>query len=190
MYVELQQNFLKGDTPRNRELATLARETGASIVATNDVHHHSPERYRLQHALVAARRNATIEQALPFIRPNHHLCLKSPEQMREIFRQYPEAVANTFRIAEQYAFNLDGDMGYCLPDASVPEGYTPSGYLRRLCLEAAQRRYGSVSRQVTGAAGRRVPPDRAPRAGRFAAPLPRDSAAGPGNHAGAGPGST
>ena len=148
VYVELQQNFLKGDTPRNRELATLARETGASIVATNDVHHHSPERYRLQHALVAARRNATIEQALPFIRPNHHLCLKSPEQMREIFRQYPEAVANTVRIAEQCAFNLDGDMGYCLPDASVPEGYTPSGYLRRLCLETAQRRYGSVSRQV------------------------------------------
>ena len=148
VYVELQQNFLKGDTPHNRELATLARETGASIVATNDVHHHSPERYRLQHALVAARRNATIAQALPFIRHNHHLCLKSPEQMREIFRQYPEAVANTVRIAEQCAFNLDGDMGYCLPDASVPEGYTPSSYLRRLCLEAAQRRYGSVSRQV------------------------------------------
>ena len=77
LYLELQQNFIRGDTPRNRELATLALETGAPLVATNDAHYHSPERYRLQHALAAARRNATIEQALPHIRPNHHLCLKT-----------------------------------------------------------------------------------------------------------------
>ena len=148
VYVELQQNFLKGDTPRNRELATLARENGIPVVATNDVHYHAPERYRLQHALVAARRNATIEQALPYILPNHHLCLKPPQRMREIFRRYPEAIANTARIAEQCAFNLDTDLGYALPEPAVPEGYTPASYLRRLCLEAAQRRYGSVSRQV------------------------------------------
>ena len=60
----------------------------------------------------------------------------------------PEAVANTVRIAEQCAFNLDTDLGYALPEPAVPEGYTPGSYLRRLCLEAAQRRYGSVSRQV------------------------------------------
>ena len=39
-------------------------------------------------------------------------------------------------------------MGYALPEPAVPEGYTPATYLRRLCLEAAQRRYGSVSSQV------------------------------------------
>ena len=100
VYVELQQNFLKGDTPRNRELATLARNAGIPLVATNDVHYHCPERYRLQHALVAAKRNATIEQALLHILPNHHLCLKPPQRMREIFRRYPEAVDNTVRIAE------------------------------------------------------------------------------------------
>ncbi len=148
VYVELQQNFIRGDTPRNRELAKLAHEAGIPLAATNDVHYHVPERYRLQHALAAARRNTTIEQALPHIRPNHHLCLKSPAEMREIFRQYPEAAANTVNIAEQCEFNLADDLGYRLPDAAVPEGYTPDSYLRQLCHEAAQRRYGSVSRQV------------------------------------------
>ncbi len=148
VYVELQQNFIKGDTPRNRELAKLARSGDTRLVATNDVHYHCPERYRLQHALAAARLNTTIEQALPHIRPNHHLCVKPPERMKEIFRQYPEAVANTVRIAEQCDFNLADDLGYTLPDAAVPAGYTPAGYLRQLCYEAAQRRYGSVSRQV------------------------------------------
>ncbi|MYC34810.1 MAG: DNA polymerase III subunit alpha [Chloroflexi bacterium] len=148
VYVELQQNFLKGDTQRNRELAALAHETGAPIIASNDVHYHCPERYRLQHALVAARRNTTIEQALPHIRPNEHLCLKSPADMKEIFRLYPDAMTNTVRVAEQCNFNLDTDLGYTLPDAAVPAGYTPGPYLRQLCHEAAQRRYGSVSQQV------------------------------------------
>ena len=148
VYVELQRNFLKGDDQRNRELAALAHEAGVPLVATNDVHYHCPERYRLQHALTAAKRNTTIEQALPHIRPNHHLCLKSPAEMASLFRQYPEAVVNTVSIAEQCDFNLAGDLGYALPDAAVPEGYTPGSYLRQLCYEAAQRRYGSVSRQV------------------------------------------
>ena len=148
MYVELQQNFLKGDTQRNRELARLARNAGVPLAATNDVHYHCPDRYRLQHALAAARRNVTIEQALPFIQPNDHLCLKPPAEIEALFRQYPDAVANTRRIAELCEFNLSADLGYSLPECAVPLGYTPDSYLRRLCLEAAQRRYGAVSRQV------------------------------------------
>ena len=148
VYVELQQNFLKGDTARSRELESLAREVGVPLVATNDVHYHIPERYRLQHALVAARRNTTIEQALPHIRPNHHLCLKSPGVMTHLFRQYPEAIANTLKIAEQCTFNLSTDLGYTLPQPAVPEGYTAESFLERLCHEAALRRYGSTSGRV------------------------------------------
>ena len=148
VYVELQQNFLKGDTARNRELAELARSAGVPLAASNDVHYHSRDRYRLQHALAAAKRNITIEQALPFIKPNDHLCLKHPDRMKEIFRRYPEAVANTGRIAERCEFNLATGLGYSLPECAVPQGYTADGYLRRLCFEAARRRYGPVSRRV------------------------------------------
>ena len=118
------------------------------LIATNDVHYHRPERYRLQHALVAARRNTTIDRALPHIRPNHHLHLKSPAQMAQLFRDCPEAVANTRRAAEQCQFNLGTDLGYTLPEPQVPEGYTPQSYLERLCHEAAARRYGPVPEQV------------------------------------------
>ena len=148
VYVELQQNFLKGDTARNRALTNVAQDLGVPQVATNDVHYHSPERYRLQHALVAAKRNTTIEQALPFIRPNHHLSLKPPAQMERLFKDHPDALANTLRIAEQCAFNLSADLGYTLPEPAVPGGYTAESYLRRLCSEAALRRYGSMSEQV------------------------------------------
>ena len=148
VYVELQQNFLKGDTARNRELARLAQDMGAPVVATNDVHYHIPGRYKLQQALVAAKRNSTIAQALPFIRPNHHLHLKSQAQMDHIFKDYPEAIPNTLRIAEQCAFDLSTDLGYNLLEPAVPEGYTAESYLERLCFEAALRRYGSMSKPV------------------------------------------
>ena len=101
MYVELHHNLLQGDTARNREMFALAREVGIPVVATNDVHYHHPGRSRLQDALVAARLNRTIDQALPHLRPNHHLYLKSDAQMERLFAECPEAVSNTLRIAEQ-----------------------------------------------------------------------------------------
>ncbi len=148
VYVELQQNFLQGDVGRNRDLAALADKAGAAVVATNDVHYHMPERYRLQHALVAASHNTTIDQALRFIRPNHHLFLKPPEEMERLFRHCPEALVNTRRIAEMCEFDLSADLGYTLPEADVPEGYTADSYLQQLSYEAATRRYGSVTQKV------------------------------------------
>jgi error-prone DNA polymerase len=148
VYIELQQNFLPGDTDRNRKLARLAAEAGAQVVATNDVHYHTPDRARLQHALVAAKLNTTIDQALPHLRPNHHLHLKPPAEMEHLFRDYPQAVSNTLRVAERCSFDLSTDLGYTLPDAAVPPGFTQQSYLEQLCCEAAIRRYGSITPEV------------------------------------------
>ena len=65
-----------------------------------------------------------------------------------LFAEWPEAVSNTLRIAEGCEFDLSRDLGYTLPDPAVPQGYTAESYLRRLCFEAAARRYGSVPRRV------------------------------------------
>ena len=148
VFVELQRNFLRGDRERNQALTALAHEVGTPVVATGDVLYHEPSRYRLQHALVAAKHNTTLDQALRHIQPNCEFYLKSPAQMEELFPDVPEAVRNTQRIAERCQFNLDIDLGYKLPEPLVPEGYTPETYLRRLCEEAALRRYGSLSPEV------------------------------------------
>ena len=148
VYVELQQTFLQGDGARNQTLAVLARELAVPLVATNDVRYHVPERARLQQALAAARRNTTLDGALPFLHPNAHCCLKPPNAMAQLFRDYPEAIANTVRIAAQCRFNLHTDLGYTLPAPQLPEGQTPDAYLRRLCEEAAGRRYGGITAPV------------------------------------------
>ena len=148
VYVEVQRNYLQGDAELTRASVGLALDLGAPLVASNDVHYHHPERYRLQHALVAARLNTTMERALPHIRPNHHLHLKSPGKMVKLFEDHPQTILNTLKIAEGCEFDLATGLGYTLPNPAVPSGYTADSYLRRLCSEAALRRYGTVTPEV------------------------------------------
>ena len=148
VYMELQRNYLQGDAELTRASVRLALNLGVPTVASNDVHYHHPDRYRLQHALVAARLNTTMERALPHIRPNNQLSLKSPTQMSKLFDDFPVAILNTVKIAERCEFNLATGLGYTLPNPAVPSGYTADSYLRRLCSEAALRRYGTVTPEV------------------------------------------
>ena len=148
VYAELQRNLLEGETRRNRRLSALAVEMGVPPVATNGALYHDPERYKLQHALVAIRNNSTIDRSLEYILPNDQFYLKSGAEMAALFADCPEAVSSTIEIAERCEFDLSSDLGYTLPEPDVPEGYTPMSYLVRLCYEATVRRYGSVTERV------------------------------------------
>ena len=60
--------------------------------------------------------------------------LRPPDEMAELFADYPEAISNTRKIADQC--NLEFDFGRIqLPEFEIPDGLTPSAYLRRLCEE-------------------------------------------------------
>ena len=148
VFVELQRNLVYGDTQRNKRLVQLARELGVGVVATNNVHYHVPGRHRLQDALVAVRHNKSLDETHRERRPNASFYLKSPAEMEALFEGIPEAVENSVRIAERCAFDLTRNLGYRFPDYPVPERYTPQSYLEKLCIEAAPRRYGSVTPRV------------------------------------------
>jgi len=148
VFVELQQNLVRGDTPRNRRLMELARKFDLAPVATNNVHYHIPERHRLQDVLVAIHHNQTLEETHRERRPNGQFYLKSPAEMADLFRECPQAVANTLRIAGRCTFDITRDLGYRFPDYPVPEGFTPQSYLERLCYQAAERRYDGITERV------------------------------------------
>lgn len=147
-YLELQQNLVRGDTQRNRRLAALSKELGIGLVATNNVHYHVRERHRLQDCLVAIKQCRSLEETHRERRANAEFYLKSPQEMGLLFRDIPEALDNTLKIAEECTFDLTRDLGYRFPDYPVPSGYNPETYLEHLCLEAAIRRYGSLSAKV------------------------------------------
>ena len=148
VFLELQQNLAYGDTRRIKLMLELARRLGVGVVATNNVHYHTPDRHRLQDTLVAIRHNKTLEETHRERRPNANFFLKSPAQMAALFEGIPDAVRNSTRIADRCAFNLKEDLGYQFPDHPVPDGHTQQTYLEKLCYEAAARRYGSVTSRV------------------------------------------
>ena len=149
VFLELQQNLVQDDTLRNRRLVKLAGKLGTSVVATNNVHYHIRERHQLHDCLVAIKHLKSLEESHRERQANSELYLKSAEEMAELFRDYPEAIANTVRIAERCsAFDLTRDLNYKFPDSPVPVGFTQGSYLRHLCEQAAARRYGSITSKV------------------------------------------
>ena len=149
VYLELQQNLVHGDTQRNRHLVKLARRLGVGVVATNNVHYHVRERHQLHDCLVAVKHLKSLEESHRERRANSEFYMKSPREMADLFRDCPEAIASTIRIAQRCAaFDLTRDLDYRFPDYPVPGGFTPDSYLRHLCDQAAVRRYGSITGRV------------------------------------------
>lgn len=148
VYIEMQQNYVYGDTLRNIQLAALAQQAKVPIVATNNVHYHTKNRHRLQDILVAISHNKTLSETHQERRANAEFYMKSPKEMSSLFHQFPDALKNTLEIANRCDFDLTRDLNYRFPNYSVPTGYTPQTYLEKLCYKAAQRRYGEITPEV------------------------------------------
>jgi error-prone DNA polymerase len=136
--VELQRPYARGDAARNRMLQRLARRLGVATVASGNVHAHTPARALLQDALVAARHGLTLDSSEVLRRPNHCHVLARPEAMAARFRAYPDAVAETVRLAETLRFSPAGDLGYRYPGS---DGSDAISELAAVCRAALSERY-------------------------------------------------
>lgn len=146
-YIEMQNNLCPEDRRLRRGLAELAHGLGVSCVATNNVHYALREAHRLQDVLVCIRNRGALGATHHLRRPNSEYHLKSGEEMSRLFREYPEALANTLRIAG--ACQLDLDLSrHRFPDFPAPPGETTDGFLERLCREQVQLRYRPVTEEV------------------------------------------
>ena len=140
-YVELQQHNIKEITGLNRKLLELGARYSAKYIATNDVHYVNPDDARLQDILLAIQTNSLLTDKERMRMTDDSYYLRPPEEMSRLFAEVPESLSNTLLIAERCNVDLSFK-GYHLPDFPVPEGYTSKTYLRKLCEEGAQRRYG------------------------------------------------
>ncbi len=115
--VELQRPYERHDRARNRWLSGLAERLGVPCVASGNVHFHRRSRSRLQDAFVAVRHGVGLDDSEPLRRGNSSAALASPEAMAARFAEYPEAVAETARLAERLRFDLTADLAYTYPGA-------------------------------------------------------------------------
>ncbi len=147
LYIDLQRHLDPDEERLNRMLIDVARHHGIPLVATNDVRHATRARRPLLDVLTCIHEKTNLDTAGRLLLRNAERHLKSPRQMAALFRDLPEAIANTQRIAEECEFTLS-DLGYRFPDSPLPPGETPIGYLRELTYRGAKDRYGVISQKV------------------------------------------
>ncbi|HYN36267.1 MAG TPA: DNA polymerase III subunit alpha, partial [Actinomycetota bacterium] len=131
-------------------LLKVARESGTKAVATNNVHYGVPQ-HAGTHEVLHAIKDIVPLSTTHALRSTSEYYLKTPEQMRALFRDVPQVADETLRIAEACEFDLDlGSYHFPdLPDAAgLKRGETPTGLLARRCYEGARRRYGTIGRAV------------------------------------------
>ncbi len=133
-FVELQRNAVRGDRDLTRALCDIADAAGLSVVATGDVHYHARARHRLHDTLVAIRHRSTLDGSHAVRRPNSEFYLRPPEEAALLFRDRPDALANTVVLAERCrAFDITEDLGYTFPDFRGADRATAPQALADLC---------------------------------------------------------
>jgi error-prone DNA polymerase len=145
-FVELQRNAVRGDRARTRALRDIAHSVGLSVVATGDVHYHRRDRHRLHDALVAIRHRASLDASHDVRRSNSEFSLRPPEEVVALFRDRPDAIANTLELARRCtAFDLTKDLGYTFPDFRHANGRSPPRALGELCRAKLDEYYPPTS---------------------------------------------
>jgi len=153
-------HYHRGDEPRRLgQLAELADQFHAPLVAVNDVFYHAPERRPLADVLTCIREKCIITEAGLRLSVNAERHLKAPAEMTRLFAKFPDAIARTASIAESCRFSLT-ELKYEYPDEPVPPGKTAQQHLEDLTWAGAQERYpkdkypqgipDDVRKQLTG----------------------------------------
>ncbi len=143
LFVELQDHGLEEQRRTNPELVRLARRLGAPLLATNDSHYVSRHDAEAHDALLCVQTGSTKDDPKRFKFHGDEHYLKTAAEMRQLFRDYPDACDNTLWIAERADVEIEFGRPK-LPSFPRPEGFTGADdYLRHLAQQGAAARYGS-----------------------------------------------
>ena len=122
----------RGDDKRRlARLHGIAAKARVPLLATNEVLYHHPARRPLQDVLTCIREKTTIDAIGRRLEANAERYLKPAAEMARLFRDLPEAIAETMRFADRIAFSLD-QLKYQYPDEPVPPGKTAQQHLEDL----------------------------------------------------------
>ena len=142
LYLAASRRYLGDDAKQLFRLSQLSSRLGIPMVATNDVHYHEPSRRPLQDILTCIREKCTIQNAGFRLHQNAERYLKSEDEMKRLFNQYPEAIRNTQEIAEACQFNLHM-LKYEYPEEITTGGRTTQEELTMLVWKGADERFGN-----------------------------------------------
>jgi DNA polymerase-3 subunit alpha len=146
-YLEIQNHpHIEDQEKVNKVLASISKKLDISLVATNDIHYLRPEDSDAQDVLMLINTGADLKDPERLTLTADDFSMKKPEQMAKDFKDFPEAVENTQKIAELCNFKFE--LGKTkLPKFEVPKGETDNEYLKDLSTEGLRKKFGETPKK-------------------------------------------
>ena len=147
-FLELQDHGIAEQHYVNPQLLRMSEETGIELICTNDVHYTYADDADAHDILLCIQtgKKVTDENRMRYTGGQYYL--KSPEEVAELFKYAPQALANTEKIAKRC--NVEIEFGVTkLPRFAVPEGFTSWTYLNYLCYEGLKKRYPEQAADIS-----------------------------------------
>ncbi len=141
-YLEIQPNGLPEQILANQKLIEMSKKLNIPLVATNDAHYLKKEDAYNHEILLCIQTGKKMTDEDRMRMGTDEFYLKSPEEMIEYFKNVPEAIENTVKIAEKC--NVDFEFGNTkLPNYEVPKEFkTHADYFKKLARDGLVNRYG------------------------------------------------
>ena len=152
-FLELQDHSIPQQRLVNTELLSISRKYGIPLICTNDCHYTYAKDYEAHDVLLCLQTGARISDEDRMRYMPGEFFVRSEEEMRDLFKYAPEALENTQKIADRCNVEINFDVTR-LPDYNVPEGYDNESYLRHLCNEGLNERYGKDHSGIRDSSGR------------------------------------
>lgn len=146
-FLELQDHHLPEQKEVNASLVKLSKELNIPLVATNDIHYVEKSDAKAHDVLLCIQMGKTLNDPSRMKFGSEEFYLKSREEMEELFPYAIEALDNTVKIADRCNVEFDFNTIH-LPNYDVPEGYTTSEYLEKLCYEGLYERYENPNEEI------------------------------------------
>ena len=143
-FLEIMDHGIDIESRVKADLLKLGKELGLPLLATNDLHYTFNEDARSHEALLCVQSGSTLADPKRFKFDNDEFYLKTPAQMRELFKEIPESCDNTLLIAERCNVTLrEGEN--LLPRFEVPAGETEDSWLIKEAERGLINRMGARS---------------------------------------------
>jgi error-prone DNA polymerase len=146
LYLELERHGRRDQECRNQALLALASSLRLPVIATNGVRYASEADRELFDVLTSIRNHTTLDKGGRLLAANAERLLRSGREMAALFRDIPEAIANTRIVSQRLDFTLN-DLGYEFPHYLVPAGETMDSFLAKRVDEGVRKRYGNPTKQ-------------------------------------------
>lgn len=139
-YLEIQENLIPEQKIVNEGLIKISKELNIPLVATNDVHYLTKDRAASHEALLCIQTQTTLDDPNRMRFQTDEFYFKSPQEMKELFKETPEALTNTLKIAERCNLELDFSKIH-LPKYEPPDGQNKEEFLKQLCDKGLKVRF-------------------------------------------------